>query len=64
MTHQIVVPIHQPEAIGPLSQHEVVSAVRLSIVLTAEIDAWAEEYEISRAEAIQRLVELGLRTKA
>jgi hypothetical protein len=64
MTQQIVIPTHQPEAIGPLSQHEVVSAVRLSIVLTAEIDAWAGEHEISRAEAIQRLVELGLRMKA
>ena len=63
MSQPIVAPAHRPETIGSLSQHEVVSAVRLTIIQTAEIDAWAEEREISRSEAIRRLVELGLKAK-
>ena len=41
-----------------------VSAVRLPVELTANVDAWAESREISRSEAIRRLVELGLKAKA
>jgi hypothetical protein len=41
-----------------------VSAVRLSAVLTAQIDGWARAQGINRSEAIQRLVELGLKSEA
>ena len=41
-----------------------VSAVRLPVELTANVDALVESREISRSEAIRRLVELGLKAKA
>src|SRR4051794_23058914 len=41
---------------------DVVSAVKLSQELTAEIDAWAETHQITRSDAISRLLELGLGT--
>ena len=63
MNKQAFVRGHAPEAIGPLAQFEPVSAVRLPADLTAEIDAWASYHEISRAQAIRRLVELGLKAK-
>jgi len=45
---------------GPPDQ-DPFSAIRLSSKLTAAIDKWAEDNEVSsRAEAIRRLVELGL----
>jgi hypothetical protein len=40
-----------------------VSAVRLPADLTADIDQWAVAHEITRSDAIRRLVELGLRVK-
>jgi hypothetical protein len=52
-----------PEAIGPARFEQPLSAVRLPAGLTAEIDAWANHHEISRSEAIRRLVELGLKAK-
>jgi hypothetical protein len=52
-----------PEAIVPIIQSEPVSAVRLPTDLTAEIDAWANLHEISRSDAIRRLVEIGLKAK-
>jgi Ribbon-helix-helix protein, copG family len=63
MNKPVFVRGHAPEAIGPLIQSEPVSAVRLPADLTAEIDAWANHHEISRSEAIRRLVELGLKAK-
>ncbi len=63
MDKSIFVHGHAPEAVGPLAQSEPVSAVRLPAGLTAEIDAWANDREISRSEAIRRLVERGLKTK-
>jgi len=63
MNKQAFVGGHAPEAIGPLTQSEPVSAVRLPTDLTTEIDAWANYHEISRSEAIRRLVELGLKGK-
>ena len=41
-----------------------VSAVGLPLDVTAKVDAWAERHEVSRPEAIRRLVEIGLRTKS
>jgi len=41
-----------------------VSAVKLPAVLTASIDAWASAHGINRSEAIQQLVELGLKSAA
>jgi hypothetical protein len=40
-----------------------VSAVKLPAVLTASIDAWARAQGVNRSEAIQRLVELGLKSE-
>jgi hypothetical protein len=40
-----------------------VSAVRLPSDLTEQVDAWGENRELSRSEAIRRLVELGLKAK-
>lgn len=37
-----------------------VSAVRLPADLTQEVDAWGEARELSRSEAIRRLIEIGL----
>lgn len=41
-----------------------VSAVKFPAVLTASVDAWASAHAINRSDAIQRLVELGLKSKA
>lgn len=47
----------RPDGVDP------VSAVRLPADVTAKVDAWAERHEISRSEAIRRLVEIGLKAK-
>ena len=39
------------------------SAVRLPSDLTEQVDAWGEDRELNRSEAIRRLVELGLKVK-
>jgi hypothetical protein len=39
---------------------DVISAVKMSERLTADVDAWAKVHRTVRAEAIRRLVELGL----
>jgi hypothetical protein len=39
---------------------DAVSAVKLSQQLTATIDAWAEAHQLTRADAIRRLLELAL----
>ena len=36
---------------------------RLSDALVADINAWAKAQDISRSEAIRRLVEIGLKAK-
>jgi len=40
-----------------------VSAVRLPMDLTEQVDLWGEGQKLSRSEAIRRLVELGLTLK-
>jgi Arc/MetJ-type ribon-helix-helix transcriptional regulator len=40
-----------------------VSAVRLPMDLTEQVDRWGEGQKLSRSEAIRRLVELGLTLK-
>ena len=40
-----------------------VSAVRLPVDLTQQVDTWGEAHALSRSEAIRRLVELGLKTR-
>lgn len=40
--------------------HDAVSAVKLSQEITAEIDAWAEAHQITRADAIRQLLVLAL----
>jgi hypothetical protein len=39
---------------------DVISAVKMSETLTADIDAWAEAHDTVRSDAIRQLVELGL----
>jgi hypothetical protein len=41
-----------------------ISAVKLPVDVTANVDAWARAHEITRSEAICRLVELGLKSEA
>lgn len=40
---------------------DAVSAVKMPEVLTTSVDAWAEAHQLSRSDAICKLVELGLR---
>ncbi|RXH11083.1 hypothetical protein [Bradyrhizobium guangzhouense] len=40
---------------------DIVSAVKMPEALTEAVDAWAEAWQLSRADAICKLVELGLR---
>jgi hypothetical protein len=40
---------------------EIISAVKMPDGLTAAVDAWAEAQQLSRADAICKLVELGLK---
>ncbi len=44
----------------PTSARDAVSAVKISEILTAEIDAWAEAHGMVRSDAICQLVMLGL----
>ena len=39
---------------------DVISAVKMSETLTADVDAWAETHDTVRSDAIRQLVELGL----
>ena len=50
----------RPKKVGGV---DPVSAVRLPSDLTQEVDAWGEKRELSRSEAIRRLVEIGLKAK-
>src|SRR6478752_7922516 len=52
--------VNQKRRGRPATGRDPVSAVRLPVELTAEVDKWAERHEASRSEAIRRLVELGL----
>jgi hypothetical protein len=56
--------VNQKKRGRPATGRDPVSAVRLPVDLTANVDAWAESREVSRSEAIRRLVELGLKAKA
>jgi metal-responsive CopG/Arc/MetJ family transcriptional regulator len=38
--------------------------MRLSDEFIAKVDAWAEDHDAGRSEAIRRLVELGLKAKS
>ena len=48
------------DTLGPSTDRDAVSAVRMSERLTAEVDAWAEAHGTVRSTAIRQLVELGL----
>jgi hypothetical protein len=39
---------------------DVISAVKMSETLTADVDAWAQTHDTVRSDAIRQLVELGL----
>jgi hypothetical protein len=55
--------VNQKKRGRPATGRDPVSAVRLPVDLTANVDAWAVSREVSRSEAIRRLVELGLKAK-
>jgi hypothetical protein len=59
------IPVNKKSRGRPKKQGGVdpVSAVRLSATLTKQVDAWGEDHEANRSEAIRRLVELGLKVK-
>jgi hypothetical protein len=48
----------------PATGRDPVSAVRLPIDLTKQIDRWSEANDCNRSEAIRRLVEQGLKAEA
>jgi hypothetical protein len=52
--------VNQKRRGRPATGRDPVSAVRLPVELTAEVDSWAEQHETTRSEAIRRLVEIGL----
>jgi hypothetical protein len=55
--------VNQKKRGRPATGRDPVSAVRLPVELTSSVDAWAAKNEVSRSEAIRRLVELGLKVK-
>ena len=50
--------------IRPATGQDPVTAIRLSKEMRAAVGAWAEAHDLGRSEAIRRLVELGLKSKA
>jgi hypothetical protein len=54
--------IEQEVTVAQPADRNPVSAVKLPAVLTASIDAWASAHSTHRAEAILRLLELGLKS--
>jgi len=48
----------------PATGQDPVTAIRLSKEMRAAVGAWAETHDLGRSEAIRRLVELGLKSKA
>jgi hypothetical protein len=48
----------------PSAGSDVISAVRMSKRLTADVDAWAEVHDTVRSDAIRQLVEVDLSTTA
>lgn len=55
--------VNQKKRGRPATGRDPVSAVRLPADLTSAVDKWAEDHEVTRSEAIRRLVELGLKVK-
>ncbi|MBN9008229.1 MAG: ribbon-helix-helix protein, CopG family [Rhizobiales bacterium] len=55
--------VNQKRRGRPATGRDPVSAVRLPEDVTARVDAWAEAHEVSRSEAIRRLVEQALKGK-
>jgi hypothetical protein len=51
------------QAVRRRTGRDVISAVKLSEILTADVDAWAETHHTVRSDAIRQLVELGLSAK-
>jgi hypothetical protein len=59
------IPVNKKSRGRPKKQGGVdpVSAVRLPATLTKQVDAWGEDHDANRSDAIRRLVELGLTVK-
>ena len=53
----------RPGAGRPATGKDPTRTFRLSDEFMANVDAWAEAHDITRSEAIRRLVELGLKAK-
>jgi len=60
------IPVNKKSRGRPKKQGGVdpVTAVRLPATLTKQVDAWGEDNDANRSEAIRRLVELGLTVKS
>ena len=57
--------VHQKKKVGrPATGRDPAVTVRLPSAVLGEAEAWATAHDISRSEAIRRLVELGLKVKA
>lgn len=55
---------HAPKAGRPITIDATVTAiVRISKAMSEAVDNWAAASNVSRSEAIRRLVELGLKVK-
>jgi hypothetical protein len=55
-----VKPRGRPKKVGGV---DPVSAVRLPVHVTEQVDLWGEKREMSRSEAIRRLVEIALKSE-
>jgi Ribbon-helix-helix protein, copG family len=56
--------VNQNKRGRPAAGRDAVSAVRLPVELTAEVDKWAETHDSNRSEAIRQLIEIGLTVKS
>jgi hypothetical protein len=48
------------DTIRPGTGYGPISGVKLSVKLTADVDAWAEAHGTARSDALRQLIELGL----
>ena len=58
-----LISVQRKKAGRPATGTEPLYGVRIAGGLMKQIMAWAESQDLSRSEAIRRLVELGLKTK-
>jgi hypothetical protein len=47
----------------PATGKDPLFAIRIPVELMARVEAWAKQDNLTRSEAIRRLIDLGLKTK-